>query len=65
MEVIKFILLATLAIAVVVAIIAGWWWVILWSFNFPIVFAWKQLIGVVLVLSTLAGSQLNDSAKSE
>jgi len=61
MEVVQFILWTTLAIAVVIAIIAGWWWVILWSFNFPIVFAWKQLIGVFLVLSTLAGSQLKNS----
>jgi len=61
MEVVQFILLATLAIVVVIAIIAGWWWVVLWSFNFPIVFAWKQLIGVVLVLSTLAGSQIKNS----
>jgi len=61
MEVVQFILWATLAIAVVGAIVAGWWWVILWSFNFPIVFAWKQLIGVFLVLSTLAGSQLKNS----
>jgi hypothetical protein len=30
-------------------IIGGVWWIVLWSFNFPIAFAWKQVIGVVLI----------------
>ena len=31
-------------------IVAGTWWVILWSFNFPILFAWKNVIGVILLI---------------
>jgi hypothetical protein len=30
-------------------IIGGVWWIVLWSFNFPIAFAWKQVIGVVSI----------------
>jgi hypothetical protein len=55
METLK--LLATLVIGTVLGfvIIGGLWYVVLWSFNFPIAFAWKQVIGIV-VLTGLFGS---------
>jgi len=46
-----FIIIIILAFSVVGAV----WWVVLWSFNFPIAFAWKQVIGV-LALSALFNS---------
>ena len=36
-------------IAISFFIVAGVWWAVLWSFNFPVVFAWKQVIGVFLM----------------
>jgi len=36
-------------IAISFFIVAGVWWAVLWSFNFPVVFAWKQVIGVYLM----------------
>jgi len=39
-----------------VLILGGTWWIVLWSFNFPIAFAWKQLIGVILVSGMVGGS---------
>ena len=35
-----------LILALSFAIVGGAWWVVLWSFGFPIAFAWKQVIGV-------------------
>jgi hypothetical protein len=29
------------------------WWIILWSFNFPIIFAWKQVIGIFTIVLLL------------
>jgi len=46
---IKFFIWVVLALVLGFAIIAGVWWIILWSFNFPIVFSFKQVIGVMLI----------------
>ena len=47
MEIIKIIFVLIIAIVIVIALVAGTWWVVLWSFNFPIAFAWKQVIGIL------------------
>ena len=39
------------------------WWVFLWSFDFPIVFAWKQIIGVALVTGIFAPKSFKKSKK--
>ena len=26
---------------------AGLWWVVLWSFNYAVFFAWKQVLGII------------------
>ena len=39
--------------ALSVLVVAGMWWVVLWSFNFPIVFAWKQIVGIYAILFLL------------
>ena len=35
------------------------WWVVLWSFNFPIAFAWKQLIGVLIITGMFAPKSIS------
>jgi len=53
METFKLILAFILMGAIAFVVIAGLWWVVLWSFGFPILFAWKQVIGVVTIAAIM------------
>ena len=55
METLKLIAIFVIGIIFGFIIIGGLWYVVLWSFNFPISFAWKQVIGIV-ILTGLFGS---------
>jgi len=48
-------LLIILALVLSFLIVAGMWWVVLWSFDFPIVFTMKQVIGVWIITSMFGG----------
>jgi len=56
MKVLGAILGVILLLAIMYLIASGVWWVVLWSFNFPIVFAWKQTIGVFALSLLIGGS---------
>ena len=58
MDVLKVILTVVFGFVVGFAILGGLWWIVLWSFNFPIAFAWKQVIGI-LVLSIIANLSIS------
>ena len=49
MEVLKVIATIVFGFIVGFMILGGLWWIVLWSFNFPIIFAWKQVIGVMVI----------------
>lgn len=38
-----------IGVAVGYLVTAGIWWTVLWSFGFPIAFAWKNVIGVMML----------------
>jgi hypothetical protein len=46
MDILQIFFVIILIIALTFVIAGGAWWIILWSFNFPIVFSWKQVIGL-------------------
>ena len=46
MGIIQNIILVILVLAFVYVVVSAVWWTFLWSFNFPITFAWKQTIGI-------------------
>ena len=45
-----------MVLAIMYMVVSAAWWVILWSFNFPIAFAWKQTIGVMVATMLLNSS---------
>ena len=51
-----------IVLVVWVLVVGGLWWLVLWSFEFPILFAWKQVFGVI-VLSMLLGNSSIKSSK--
>ena len=58
MDVLKVILTVVFGFVVGFAILGGLWWVVLWSFNFPVAFAWKQVIGL-LIFSVIANLSIS------
>ena len=48
--------LAALGILIGYFIVAGLWWIILWSFEFPIIFAWKNVIGIIVLIFLFGSS---------
>ena len=59
MDLIKAVIGTLLLLVVVVGlwyiIVAGLWYGVLWAFGFPIAFAWKQVIGLVLLSIIFSG----------
>ena len=55
-EIELFMLASVIIIMLSFLVIAGAWWIILWSFNFPIMFAWKQVIGVWIFAAIMNSS---------
>ena len=49
MDIVKLILMFIVMGAIAFVVIAGLWWIVLWSFNFPILFSFKQVIGVATI----------------
>ncbi len=45
-----------LILTLVFLITAGAWYIVLWSFNFPIAFAWKQTIGIYVMMLLFSGT---------
>ncbi len=45
-----------LLLIVLFFVTAGVWYIVLWSFNFPIAFAWKQTIGIFALMLLFNGS---------
>jgi len=62
-EFIGLLLIAVFSLIVSYLIISGTWWVVLWSFDFPIVFAWKQTIGIFLVATFFEGKLTTKTTK--
>ena len=63
-EIVGVIIALLLVFVLFILILGGTWWIVLWSFGFPIAFAWKQLIGIILV-SGLFGSSSFKYKKSK
>jgi hypothetical protein len=57
-EFLQVLMLFIIVLGVTFIITGGVWWVVLWSFNFPIMFAWKQVIGVWLFSLLMNSSSL-------
>jgi len=53
-----FILIAILFMIVLWFLVAGMWYVVLWSFNFPILFEWKQVIGILIMIFMCTTSRI-------
>ena len=64
-DIMTIMILSILAIIAWVLISGAVWWVFLWSFNFPIAFAWKQIIGVALITGTFAPKSFKSSKTSK
>jgi hypothetical protein len=64
MEVFKVLMLTLLLLVLILGIAflinAGLWWIVLWSFGFPIAFAWKQVIGITAISVFIAMSAKTD-----
>jgi hypothetical protein len=56
-DIASIIMLAVFVILLSYLIIAGVWWTVLWSFSFPIAFAWKQTLGIWIVYAVLNPDQ--------
>jgi TctA family transporter len=54
-SVIGTLLLLTVVIGIWYGVVAGLWYGVLWAFGFPIAFAWKQVIGLVLLSIIFSG----------
>ena len=58
-EFLQVLMLFIIVLGITFIITGGVWWVVLWSFNFPIMFAWKQVIGVWLFSLLMNSSSLS------
>ena len=59
------VVLILMGIILWVLISGSLWWVVLWSFNFPIAFAWKQLIGVLIITGMFAPMSVKSVTKTK
>ena len=55
-ERIGFVIGGILALVIAFFIFAGMWWTILWTFSFPIAFAWKNVLGFIMLIGVFGGS---------
>ena len=58
-----FTILIIVSLIVYFFVIAGLWYVILWSFGFPIMFEWSQVIGVIFIKALFARSSYKKNTK--
>jgi len=64
-EIVGVIIALLLVFVLFILILGGTWWIVLWSFGFPIAFAWKQLIGIILVSGMFGSSARYSKTKTK
>jgi hypothetical protein len=59
----EIIIIGILVFVLWILISGALWWVVLWSFDFPILFAWKQVIGVAIITGSFSPKTFKKTKK--